>query len=80
MRNYRDELYRPVVELFKQAIDDGTIRPIDTELATMSYFGILQVLTSRRLIMNDLELDEAAVDFVLDFALNGLLAKTPNQS
>jgi TetR/AcrR family transcriptional regulator len=78
MRNYRDELHRPVVELFKEAIDNGTIRPIDIELATTGYFGILQVFTSRHLIMNDLELNDKAVDFVLDFALNGLLAKTPH--
>jgi len=72
MREYRDELHRPIVELFTEAIADGTIRPIDTELATLSFFGILQVFTSRHLIMNDMELDEHAVDFVLDFALRGL--------
>lgn len=75
MRDYRDELHRPVVELLDAAVRDGTIRPIDTELATMSFFGILQVFTSRHLLMNDFDLNKDTVDFVLDFALNGLLVK-----
>jgi AcrR family transcriptional regulator len=74
MRDYRDELQRPIVQLLNDAIADGTIRPIDTDLATMSFFGILQVFTSRHLLMNDFELNEEAVDFVLDFVLRGLLS------
>lgn len=73
MRDYRDELHRPIVKLLNEAMAEKKIRPIDPELATMSFFGILQVFTSRHLLMNDLELDVKAVDFVIDFALNGLL-------
>ena len=73
MRACRDELHSPIVQLLDEAVTAGTIRPIDTELATLSFFGILQVFTSRHLLMNDMELDEKAVDFVLDFTLNGLL-------
>lgn len=73
MRSYRDELHRPIVALLDEGIASGAIRPIDTERATMSFFGILQVFTGRHLLMADLELDDNAADFVLDLFLNGLL-------
>jgi AcrR family transcriptional regulator len=79
MRDYRDELHRPIVKLLGDAMAEGTIRPIDPELATMCFFGILQVFVSRHLLMNDLELDENAVDFILDFALKGLSASIPSE-
>jgi AcrR family transcriptional regulator len=79
MRSYRDQLHRPIVEVLVEAMADGTIRSIDPELATMSFFGILQVFTSRNLLMADIELDEKAADFVLDFVLNGLLPTPPNE-
>jgi AcrR family transcriptional regulator len=79
MRGYRDQLHRPIVELLQEAITEGTIRPIDPELATLSFFGVLQIFTSRHLLMADLELDEKAVDFVLDFVLNGLLPPPPSE-
>jgi AcrR family transcriptional regulator len=72
MRDYRDELQSPVVKLFSEGMAEGTIRKIDPDLATTSFFGILHVFTSRHLIMNDLELDEKAADFVLDFVLKGV--------
>jgi AcrR family transcriptional regulator len=78
MRSYRDELHRPIVALLNEGIASGAIRPLDSEMATMSFFGILQVFTGRHLLMGDLELDEQAVDFVLDLFLNGLLP-TPCQ-
>jgi AcrR family transcriptional regulator len=74
MRTYRDQLYHPVVEVLVEAMASGTIRPVDPELVTMSFFGILQVFTSRNLLMADIELDEKAAEFILDFVLNGLLS------
>jgi AcrR family transcriptional regulator len=74
MRRYRDELYRPVVELLADAVADGSIRPLDLELTTVSFYGIIQGFTSRHLLTADLELDEKATDFMLDLLLNGLLA------
>jgi AcrR family transcriptional regulator len=79
MRDYRDQLHRPVVQLLNDAIKEGTIRPIDTELATMSFFGVLQVFTSRHLLMNDFDLNDDAVAFVLDFALHGLMSKAAGE-
>lgn len=79
MRSYRDQLHRPIVELLTNAMADGTIRPLEAELAAMSFFGILQVFTSRHLLMADLELDEKAADFVTDFVLNGLLSTPPSK-
>jgi AcrR family transcriptional regulator len=72
MCSYRDELYRPIIELLTEAVAKGSIRPIDPELTTVSFFGIIQSFTSRHLLMDDLELDEKAADFVLDLLLNGL--------
>ncbi|MCC6458562.1 MAG: TetR/AcrR family transcriptional regulator [Caldilineaceae bacterium] len=74
MRRYRDELYRPVVELLADAVADGSIRPLDLELTTVSFYGIIQGFTSRHLLTADLELDEKATDFILDLLLNGLLS------
>lgn len=79
MRSYRDQLHRPIVELLTNAMANGTIRPLDAELTAMSYFGILQVFTSRHLLMADLELDEDAADFVTDFLLNGLMPTPPSK-
>jgi TetR/AcrR family transcriptional regulator len=79
MRSYRDQLHRPIVELLTNAMADGTIRPIDAELTAMSFFGILQIFTSRHLLMADLELDEKAADFVLDLVLNGLSPTPPRE-
>jgi TetR/AcrR family transcriptional regulator len=72
MQRYRDQSQRPIVELFNQAVAEGAIRPLDTELAALSFFGILQVFTTRHLLMNDLELDEKAVQFVLNFMNHAL--------
>jgi AcrR family transcriptional regulator len=79
MRSYRDELHRPIVALLNEGIASGVIRPLDPEKATMCFFGILQVFTSRHLLMADLELDDKTVDFVLDLLLNGLLPSSPCQ-
>jgi AcrR family transcriptional regulator len=73
MRRYRDELHRPIVELFGEAVASGTIRPVDPELAASSFFGILQGFTSRHLLIDDLKLDVHAANFVLDLLFNGLL-------
>jgi AcrR family transcriptional regulator len=75
MRSYRDESQRPIIQMLNEAIAAGTIRPVDPELAALSFFGMLQVFTTRHLLMNDLELDDQAVDFILDLTLNGLLSK-----
>jgi AcrR family transcriptional regulator len=73
MCRYRDELHRPIVALISEGIANGAVRPLDPEMATMSFFGILQVCVSRHLLMADLELNDGTVDFVLDLFLNGLL-------
>ena len=72
IRNYRDELNRPIIALFDEAQALSAIRTLDSELATMSFFGILQVFVSRHLLMQDMALDDAAVDFVVTFVLRGL--------
>lgn len=79
IRDYRDELHRPIIQLLAEAMAEGTIRHVDVELATMSFFGILQVFTSRNLLMNDIELDAHSADFVIDILFNGLLP-SPNQT
>ena len=73
IRNHRDELHRPVVDLLNEASAAGTIRPVDAELVAQSFFGILQGFASRHIMMNDIELDQKAVDFILDFVMHGLL-------
>ena len=73
IRDYRDELHLAIRQLFAEAMADGTIRTVDAELATMSFFGILQVFTSRNLLMNDIELDAHTADFVIDILFNGLV-------
>ena len=78
MRRGRDQLHLPIVELLANAMAEGTIRTVDAELATTSFFGIIQALTSRRLLMEDIELNEKTADFVIDFVLNGLLS-TPSR-
>jgi hypothetical protein len=78
MCRYRDELHRPLVALINEGIASGAIRSLDPEMATMSFFGILQVFVSRHLLMDDLELNDNTVNFVLDLFLNGLLP-TPCQ-
>ena len=77
MRNYRDELNRPIIALFDEAKASGAIGKLDSELATMSFFGILQVFVSRHLLMQDVALDDSAVDFVVGFVLRGLSFEEP---
>lgn len=73
MLNYREKLHRPVIDLVNEASAAGTIRPVDAELVVQSFFGILQVFASRHLLLNDMELDQKAVDFILDFVMHGLM-------
>jgi AcrR family transcriptional regulator len=72
LRQYHEISQRPIVQMLQEAIDNGTIRQIDPDSAAMSFFGILQVFTSRHLLMQDMELDQKAVDFVVDMTLHGL--------
>jgi AcrR family transcriptional regulator len=72
MRDYRHELHRPIVEMLDAGMADGSIRSVDADLAAMSFFGILQVFATRRLLINDMQLDDQAVDFIIDFVLKGL--------
>ncbi len=77
MRSYRDQLHRPIVELLREEMANGTIRIVDPELATMCFFGILQVFASRHLLLTDIELDDKTTNLILDFVLHGLLATSP---
>jgi AcrR family transcriptional regulator len=79
MRCYRDELHRPIVERLAKAVQDGTIRPIDPELAATSYFGILQTFAGRHLFLQDIEINDQTLDFIVDFVLNGLRPISPGE-
>jgi AcrR family transcriptional regulator len=78
VRRYRDQTQGPIVDLFEEAIAEGSIRPVDPDFATMSFLGLLQVFASRRILLNDIELDESAVNFILDFTLSGLSPHPPS--
>ena len=75
--DYREQVQRPVVELFANAIAAGSIRPIDPDLAALSFIGILQGMTTRHLFMHNLALDESTAAYVVDLMINGLVALPP---
>lgn len=70
--SYRNELHRPIMNIFLKAQEDGEIGDVNLEMATISFFGILQSFTNNYLFMKNIKFDDPTVDFITDFVLHGL--------
>lgn len=72
MNEYRDELHSPIMKILTEAQKSGEIGTIETDMVTVSIFGILQAFTSNYLFMQNCQLDDKMIDFITNFVLNGI--------
>lgn len=74
IKKYRTKLLQPISSLIRKGIDDGEVRPIDVDLAVLSLLGILQSFVIHQLILEDSDIDEAAIDHIVKLLAEGMSA------